>query len=57
MKNVLAAGRCQITTLGREMALVDPDIFVDPSRHLMPWPVRIVFRLSGTTEFLRMHLA
>jgi deazaflavin-dependent oxidoreductase (nitroreductase family) len=57
VKNVLAAGRCQIKILGRDIALVDPEVFVDPTRHLMPLPVRVVLRLSGTTEFLRMRSA
>jgi deazaflavin-dependent oxidoreductase (nitroreductase family) len=55
VKNVLAAGRCDIRILGRDVALVDPEVFTDPSRHLMPLPVRLILRLSGTTEFLRMR--
>jgi deazaflavin-dependent oxidoreductase (nitroreductase family) len=57
VKNVLAAGGCNITMRGRDISLVEPEIFVDPTRHLMPLPVRLVLRLSDTTEFLRMRAA
>jgi deazaflavin-dependent oxidoreductase (nitroreductase family) len=57
VKNVMAAGGCKIRILGRDISLVDPELFVDPTRHLVPLPVRVVLRLSGTTEFLRMHRA
>lgn len=57
VKNVLAAGRCEIRTRGRDIALVDPVVFVDPTRHLMPLPVRIILGLNGVSEFLRMRIA
>jgi deazaflavin-dependent oxidoreductase (nitroreductase family) len=55
VKNVLAAGGCRITIQGRDIALVEPELFTDPTRHEMPLPVRLVLRLTGTTEFLRMR--
>ena len=57
VKNVLAAGSCTLRTRGRDVRLVDPELIRDPSRSLMPWPVRIVLRLDRVTEFLRMRIA
>jgi deazaflavin-dependent oxidoreductase (nitroreductase family) len=57
VKNVLAAGECDLTTRGRTWHLVEPVVFVDPSRHLMPLPVRVILRANQVTEFLRMRVA
>jgi len=57
VKNVLAAGECELRVRGRDIRLVEPEVFVDPTRRLMPLPVRVVLRLTRTTEFLRMHRA
>jgi deazaflavin-dependent oxidoreductase (nitroreductase family) len=54
VKNVLAAGECRLTTRGRTIRLVDPRLFVDPSRHLMPLPVRFFLGLMRVTQFLRL---
>jgi hypothetical protein len=37
--------------------LIEPEVFVDPSRRLMPLVVRIVLRFDRATEFLRMRIA
>ena len=55
VKNVRAAGGCSIRMLRREVRLVDPELIVDPTRRLVPLPVRIVGRLIGVTEFLQMR--
>ena len=55
VKNVLAAGRCTLRTRGRDVVLVDPEVFSDPERHLLPPPVRAVGRLLGAAGFLRMR--
>jgi deazaflavin-dependent oxidoreductase (nitroreductase family) len=57
VKNVLAAGGCTLRTRGRAVRLVEPEVFVDPSRRLMPRVVRIVLRFNRVTEFLRMRVA
>ncbi len=57
VKNVLAAGGCDIRARGRDIRLVEPEVFVDPTRRLMPLPVRLILRLNGTTEFMRMRSA
>jgi deazaflavin-dependent oxidoreductase (nitroreductase family) len=56
VRNVIAAGGCTLRTMGRDVALVDPELFVDPARRLMPLPVRVILGLTDTTEFLRMRI-
>jgi deazaflavin-dependent oxidoreductase (nitroreductase family) len=55
VKNVLAAGEADLRTRGRDVHLVEPEVFVDPTRGLMPLPVRIILRLNNVSEFLRMR--
>jgi deazaflavin-dependent oxidoreductase (nitroreductase family) len=56
VRNVLAAGQADLRTRGRDIHLVEPELFVDPTRHLMPLPVRIVLRLNDVEEFLRLKV-
>jgi hypothetical protein len=44
-------------THGRDVHLVEPELFIDPKRRLMPLPVRIVLGFDRVTEFLRMRPA
>jgi deazaflavin-dependent oxidoreductase (nitroreductase family) len=53
--NVLAAGECTITTRGRLVRLVDPQVVLDPRRGLVPQPVRAFLGLLRVSEFLRMR--
>jgi hypothetical protein len=55
VRNVLAAGECELETGGRVVRLTDPELFVDPSRRLMPFVVRIFLGLMNVTEFLRLR--
>jgi deazaflavin-dependent oxidoreductase (nitroreductase family) len=55
VKNVLASGEADLRTRGRDVHLVEPEVFVDPTRRLMPLPVRVVLRLNNVEEFLRMR--
>jgi deazaflavin-dependent oxidoreductase (nitroreductase family) len=57
VKNVLAAGGCELVTRGRTVRLVDPRVFVDPSRRLMPQPVRFFLGVMRVTEFMRLRIA
>lgn len=57
MKNILAAGACELRTRGRTVRLVEPVLFVDPERRRMPFPVRQFLGVMRVTEFLRMRLA
>ena len=57
VKNILAAGGCEMRTNGRDIRLVEPELFVDPTRRLMPLPYRIAMTGVGVREFLSMHAA
>ena len=57
VKNISSAGGCEIRHHGRDIPLVNPEVFVDPAQRLMPAIVRIFLRLNKTTEFLRMRRA
>jgi deazaflavin-dependent oxidoreductase (nitroreductase family) len=57
VRNVLAAGGCELETMGRIVRLSEPRLFVDPRQRLIPLPVRLFLRLMGVTEFLSMHPA
>jgi deazaflavin-dependent oxidoreductase (nitroreductase family) len=57
VQNVLAAGGCDMTTRGRRVTLVEPELIVDPDRRLVPQPVRAFLGLLRVTRFLRMQRA
>jgi hypothetical protein len=57
VKNILVAGGCELHARGRDVRLVEPEVFVDPSRRLMPLPYRLAGRAVLATEFLRMRAA
>ena len=57
VKNVLAAGEADLRIGDRTIHLVEPVVFVDPSRRLMPQPVRFFLGLIRVSEFLRMRAA
>ena len=56
VRNVIAAGGANLRTRGRDVRLVEPELIIDPSRSLMPLPVRIVLGLDAVNEFLRMRI-
>lgn len=55
VKNVRAAGRCQLHTRGRSFELVDPIVVGDGCIPLLPQPLRWGGRLLGLSECLTMH--
>ena len=55
VKNVMAAGECELETMGRTFHLTDLRLLVDPKQRLMPLPVRLFLRLMRVTEFLSMR--
>jgi hypothetical protein len=54
VKNVLAAGGCQLETRGIGYQLSAPTIVHDPTRRRFPFPVRIVLRFIGATDFMQL---
>jgi deazaflavin-dependent oxidoreductase (nitroreductase family) len=54
VKNVLAAGGCELKTRGKEYKLSAPKIVRDPTRRRFPIPVRVVLRLVGADEYMEV---
>jgi deazaflavin-dependent oxidoreductase (nitroreductase family) len=57
VKNVIAAGGCRVISRRKTYGLVNPRLFVDKSRGLMPFPVRQFLGLLRVSEFMRMSPA
>ena len=57
VKNVLAAGGCQLVTRGRRLDLVAPQVYVDREQHAIPAPIRAVLKRVGAIEFLALQPA
>jgi deazaflavin-dependent oxidoreductase (nitroreductase family) len=57
VKNVFAAGELDVRTLGRDVHLIEPELFRDPSQREMPSPIRPFLHAMRVTEFLRMRVA
>ena len=55
VKNVVAAGRCEMITRGRSIVLVAPRIIQDRTRRLMPPVVRTFLGIVAVDEFLIMR--
>jgi deazaflavin-dependent oxidoreductase (nitroreductase family) len=52
VRNVIAAGKCEVETRGEQIRLVDPQIRRDPRRSLVPAPVRPILRLVDVSDFM-----
>jgi deazaflavin-dependent oxidoreductase (nitroreductase family) len=55
VKNVDAAGQCDVTTRGRVVHLVEPRHYTDPGRQDVPAFVRPILGLIDVDEFLSMR--
>ncbi len=56
VRNVLAAGGGEIITRGWHIKLTNPRLFTDSTKPWAPPPVRLILRLMGMSECLRMTL-
>ncbi len=54
VKNVLAAGGCELKTRGKKYHLSAPKVVRDPTRRRFPIPVRIVLRIVGADEYMEL---
>jgi deazaflavin-dependent oxidoreductase (nitroreductase family) len=54
VKNVLAAGGCELKTCGKEYQLSSPIVVHDPTRRRFPIPVRLVLRIVGADEYMEL---
>jgi deazaflavin-dependent oxidoreductase (nitroreductase family) len=57
VKNVQAAGGCELITRGRRLRLTSPEIVHDESRQQVPPPARPILQLLGVADFLRLRRA
>jgi deazaflavin-dependent oxidoreductase (nitroreductase family) len=55
VRNVLAAGGCELRTLGRTIQLGDPHVFVDHDLAEIPRPIRAVLKRVHAVEFLSLE--
>lgn len=57
VRNVTAAGGCELRVRGRQVRLAEPRIVHDDARRDVPRVVRPVLRLLGVADFLRLRPA
>ncbi|HEX7298542.1 MAG TPA: nitroreductase family deazaflavin-dependent oxidoreductase [Solirubrobacteraceae bacterium] len=57
VRNVLAAGEAEIETRGQRIHLVEPEVVHDPSRSLVPAPVRPIVGAVGVSDFMLLRRA
>ena len=56
VKNVFAAGGCEIKTGGKKYQLSAPKVVRDPTRRRFPIPVRAVLRIVGADEYMELSI-
>lgn len=56
VKNVLAAGRCELLMRGRRVRLYDPRIETDRSKGWAPLPVRLGLSFVRAPQYMRLSL-
>ncbi|HLZ21847.1 MAG TPA: nitroreductase family deazaflavin-dependent oxidoreductase [Ktedonobacterales bacterium] len=57
VRNVEAAGVCEIVTRGQHVRLTHPRTITDPTRRWAPLPARLVLELIGASQYMRLtHL-
>jgi deazaflavin-dependent oxidoreductase (nitroreductase family) len=54
VQNVLAAGSCELKTVGRKYRLVAPKVVRDPTWRRFPIPVRLILTLVGADEYMEL---
>ena len=57
VKNVLAAGGCEITMRGRKRTLTDPAVLTDESAAWAPAPARPILRMLKVDQYMRLREA
>jgi deazaflavin-dependent oxidoreductase (nitroreductase family) len=57
VKNVLAAGGCEIETRGRRYQLTAPTVVHDPTRQQFPFPVRVILGIVGANDFMQLSIS
>jgi deazaflavin-dependent oxidoreductase (nitroreductase family) len=57
VKNVTAAGGCELITRGRRVRLTAPEIYRDERRRAVPAPVRPMLAALRVADFMRLTVA
>ncbi len=57
VKNVIAAGGCEVRTRGNTVRMSGPRVFSDPTRRVVPAAVRLPLRLLEVTDFMSLRSA
>ena len=57
VKNVLAAGSCELQTRGRRVHLTNPRIETDKRKSWAPLPVRLILDLIDAPQYMRLSAA
>jgi deazaflavin-dependent oxidoreductase (nitroreductase family) len=55
VKNVLAAGGCELKTRGKKYQLSAPNVVRDLTLRRFPIPVRLVLRIVGADEYMELR--
>ncbi|MBA3430395.1 MAG: nitroreductase family deazaflavin-dependent oxidoreductase [Actinobacteria bacterium] len=56
VKNVLAAGGCEVVTRGTSIKLAHPRIVTHQHHTLVPAPIRSILKTIGVTEYMELTL-
>ena len=54
VRNVMASGSADLLVRGRHVTLTNPRIVTDPSMRVAPWPARLILKLAGVTQYIRL---
>jgi deazaflavin-dependent oxidoreductase (nitroreductase family) len=57
VKNVLAAGSCELQTRGRRVRLFDPYIVTDETKVWAPLPVRLILNRIDAPQYMQLSAA
>ena len=57
VRNVMAAGGCDVETRGAALHLEDARIVTDASATLVPVPIRPILKAARVTEFMELKVA
>ncbi len=56
VKNVLAAGSCELQTRGRRVCLFSPRINTDRSKGWAPLPIKVILNLIDAPQYMQLSL-
>ena len=56
VKNVLAAGGCELKTRGKKYQLSSPRVVRDLTRGRFPFPVRVVLKVVSADEYMELSI-